>query len=144
MFSSMSFVFSFRSDFFLRHLELRSLGGLWRDGERSEPSATARQGTLGGASRFSQPTQRPSCAKCCPGRSVFAFLAHARNDTGVPAQRTPAVRASSFNPRMAFGQSVAQLEPRVPRDPNSNRCLSCGSGRKLACIRMSQNIVTAR
>jgi hypothetical protein len=74
----------------------------------------------------------------------FCFLAHARNDTGVPAQGMPVVRASSFNPRTALGQSEAQLEPRAPDDPNSNRCLSGGFDRKLACIRMSQSIVTVR
>ena len=142
MLFSMSFVLSFR--FFRRRLGLMSLGGQWNDGERSEPRATARQGTSGGTSRFSQPTPRPSDTKCCPRRAISAFLAHARNDIGVPAQRTPAVRASSFNPRMAFGQSVAQLEPRAPFDPNSNRCLSGGSGHQLACIRMSQSIVTVR
>ena len=30
--------------------------------------------------------------------------------------------AGSFDPRMAFGQSVAQPEPRTPCAPNSNRC----------------------
>ena len=39
--------------------------------------------------------------------------------------------ASSFNPRMAFGQSVAQPEPRTPGAPNSNRCQSAGYGRQL-------------
>jgi hypothetical protein len=39
--------------------------------------------------------------------------------------------ASSFNPRMAFGQSVAQPEPRTPGAPNSNRCQSAGDRRQL-------------
>jgi len=39
--------------------------------------------------------------------------------------------ASSFNPRMAFGQSVAQPEPRTPGAPNSNRCQSAGYRRQL-------------
>jgi len=39
--------------------------------------------------------------------------------------------ASSFNPRVAFGQSVAQPEPRTPSAPNSNRCQSAGYHRQL-------------
>jgi hypothetical protein len=71
--------------------------------------------------------------------SSSAFLAPARLTTGIPAKGIPAARASSFNPWTVFGLSVAQPEPRAPRGPNSNRCLSVGSGRQLACIRMSQN-----
>ena len=142
MFSSVPSVFDL--SLFRCHLGLMFFGGRWSDGERSEPSSTVRQRTsiLVRASRLSQSTR--SYGKRFPRLSVFAFLAHARNDADIPAQGTSAVRASSFSPRMAFGQSVAQLEPRALRDPNSNRCLSGGSGRKLACIRMSQNIVKVR
>src|SRR5881296_3713893 len=50
--------------------------------------------------------------------------------------------ASSFNPRMAFGQSVAQPEPRTPCAPNSNRCQSVGYHRQLVYVRMSPNTIT--
>src|SRR5258708_30757278 len=49
--------------------------------------------------------------------------------------------ASSFNPRMAFGQSVAQPEPRTPCAPNSNRCQSVGYHRQLVYVRMSPNTI---
>jgi transposase len=49
--------------------------------------------------------------------------------------------ASSFNPRMAFGQSVAQPEPRTPCAPNSNRCQSAGYHRQLVYVRMSPNTI---
>jgi len=45
--------------------------------------------------------------------------------------------ASSCNPRTAFGQSVAQPEPRTPCGPNSNRCQSGGDRRQLVYVRMS-------
>src|SRR5258706_16368571 len=111
--------------------------GFGSDGERSEPRSQT-PGTSGVASYFvPSPLRTPT-----PGflfRSLFAFLACARNKSGIPAQGILVARASSTNLWMASGQSGAQLEPRVPRDPNSNRCLSDGPGHQLACIRMSQN-----
>src|ERR1051325_5211213 len=53
----------------------------------------------------------------------------------------PVACASSFNPRMAFGQSVAQPEPRMPCAPNSNRCQSAGYHRQLVYVRMSPNTI---
>src|SRR6267142_1298486 len=49
--------------------------------------------------------------------------------------------AGSFDPRMAFGQSVAQPEPRTPCAPNSNRCQSDGYHRQLEYVRMSPNTI---
>jgi len=50
--------------------------------------------------------------------------------------------AGSFDPRMAFGQSVAQPEPRTPCAPNSNRCQSVGYHRQLVYVRMIRTRIT--
>jgi len=117
------------------------LGGLWSAGERSEPSGTARPETFGYAQDVFVRQWRLATITVA---LVFlsAFLASARS-AGGPAQGTLVARASSFNPRTTLGQSGAQLEPRALCDPNSNRCLSGGPGRELACIRMSLNTFSA-
>lgn len=56
-------------------------------------------------------------------------------------KRHMAAGASSCNPRTAFGQSVAQPEPRPPSAPNSNRCQSGGHCRQLEYVRMSENTI---
>ncbi len=81
--------------------------------------------------------------RSCLVSTFVLFLPRQENETAAPAQGAAVARASSFRPRTVLHQSVTQLEPHAPRDPNSNRCLSCGSGRKLACIRMSQNTFTS-
>jgi len=118
------------------------LGRLLGAGERSEPSATADQETCGGSQRFSF-NQCLLPTNIVARSFLSAFLAPARKSAGAPVEGTPAVRASSFDPRTALSQSGAQLEPRALCDPNSNRCLSGGSGRELACIRMSLNTFSA-
>ncbi len=135
MFFFMDFVFHLKVEFFPSCPSELFVGERCNEGERSEPSGTARPQTIGAAmGPFSG-----ICGNSFPFSSLSAFLAPARLKTAVPAQGTSAACASSCDPWTALCQSVAQPEPRAPRDPNSNRCLSCGSGRKLACIRMSQN-----
>ena len=113
-------------------------GGLWNEGERSEPSGTTR------------PAAADDSADCLiSGRCLATFrswlpftllfsLLRQGIKAGAPAQGALAVCASSFNPRTVCSQSVAQREPRTPSAPNSNRCLSRGLGREFACIRLSQ------
>ena len=48
---------------------------------------------------------------------------------------------SSCNPRTAFGQPVAQPEPRTPGAPNSNGYQSGGQNRQLVSVRMSKNTI---
>ena len=142
MFSLMSFSFSSNS-ICLRHgLGELSLAGPWNEGERSEPSGTARPGTIRREPLC--PLRLSTASRRFLLPSLFAFLAPARNPPEISAHGIPAARTSPFNPRTAFGQSVAPPEPRAPRDLNSHRCLSGDSGRKLASRRMSRSPFTAR
>jgi hypothetical protein len=75
--------------------------------------------------------------------SLSAFLAPARTKPMSPRKGHRQRAQARAYPWTGFGLSVTQPERRAPRDPNSNRCLSGGSGRKLACIRMSQNTFTS-
>ena len=66
------------------------------------------------------------------------FLPPQESETAAPAQGAAVVRASSPCPRTVFNhQSAAQLEPRVPCAPNSNRCQSAGYDRQLVSVRLS-------
>ena len=113
------------------------LGGLWNEGERSEPSGTTRQEAEGGFAGDRSGGWEPATFNCCIWFPVLLSLPRQGNEAGAPAQGTPAVCASSFNLWTAFGLSVAQREPRTPSAPNSNRCLNRGWRRKFACIRLS-------
>ena len=75
----------------------------------------------------------PSCIVPC----FMLFLPRQENETAAPAQGAAVACASSFSPRTAFGQSVAQLEPHAPSAQNSNRCQSVGFGQQLVFVRMS-------
>lgn len=59
--------------------------------------------------------------------SISCFSCAGKNMRPPPLRKgRSAACASSCNPRTAFGQSVAQLEPRTPGAPNSNGCQSGG------------------
>jgi len=114
-----------------------SPAGLLHAGERSELRAAAPQETM---AHLMQGLLSPLILRLFKSWLCPAFplsLLRQGKQTGAPAQETPVACASSFNPRMAFGQSVAQQEPHMPSAPNSNRCLSYSLGCKLACIRKS-------
>ena len=113
------------------------LGGLWNEGERSEPSGTTRPAAEDGSVAAPFGIRKPALFNCCVRPLFLLSLPRQGTEAGIPAQGTPAGRASSFNPRMATGQSEAQHEPRASSAPNSNRCLSRGPGHELACIRLS-------
>jgi len=129
------FVFDFSS--LLHSLWLPPLGGLWNEGERSEPSGTTRPAAEDGSVAAPFGIRKPALFNCCVRPLFLLSLPRQGTEAGIPAQGTPAGRASSFNPRMATGQSEAQHEPRASSAPNSNRCLSRGPGHELACIRLS-------
>jgi len=106
-------------------------------GERSELRAAAGQETT---AHLIQRLLSPLISGLFKGWLCPAFalsLLRQGKQTGAPAQETPVACASSFNPRTAFGWSVAQQEPHTLSAPNSNRCLSYSLGCKLACIRKS-------
>src|SRR6266850_26148 len=65
------------------------------------------------------------------------FLPPQESETAAPVQGAAVVRASSPCPRTVFNQSAAQLEPRAPCAPNSNRCQSVGYDRQLVSVRLS-------
>src|SRR5579863_3051746 len=113
------------------------LGGLWNEGERSEPSGTTRQAAGDVADRCPFVFRAPPAFKCWLLFHLLLSLLRQGTEAGAPAQGAPAVCASSFNPRTVCSQSVAQREPRAPSAPNSNRCLNCGLRHKFACIRLS-------
>src|SRR5580704_3809522 len=104
------------------------LGGLWNEGERSEPSGTTRPAAGGGSASFPVGVRTSAPFKCCLLFPLLLSLLRQGTEAGAPAQGAPAVCASSFDPRMVCSQSVAQLEPRTSSAPNSNRCLNCGPG----------------
>ncbi len=137
--SANPYMFSVMSDFsFVLHsLCVPPLGGLWNEGERSEPSGTTRQGVGGSGINVRFGHLAPASFKSRVVSPFMLSLPRQGTTAGAPAQGVPAVCASSFNPRTAFGRSVAQLEPRTPSALNSNRCLNCGSRRRFACIRRS-------
>lgn len=113
------------------------LGGLWNEGERSEPSGTTRPAADGDSAKAPSGVQISALFNGCVCPLFLLSLLRQGTEAGAPAQGAPAVCASSFNPRTACSQSVAQLEPRTSSAPNSNRCLSRSPGRELACIRLS-------
>src|SRR5258706_8004693 len=113
------------------------LGGLWNEDERSESSVTIRQGAGGDSASCPFALRISKTVKYCVPSFFLLSLLRQGTEAGAPAQGAPAVCASSFNPPMACGQSVAQREPRTPSAPNSNRCLNRGLGRKFACLRLS-------
>jgi hypothetical protein len=78
----------------------------------------------------------PAVRECKEIRFLI-FLPRQETETAAPAQGAAVAPASSFNPRTAFGQSVAQLERQVSCAPNSNRCQSLGLHRELVFVRMS-------
>jgi len=64
--------------------------------------------------------------------SISCFSCAGKNMRPPPLRKgRSAACASSCNPRTAFGQSVAQPEPRTPGAPNSNGCRSGGQDRQL-------------
>ena len=117
------------------------LGGLWNEGERSEPSGTTRPAARGGSANGQVGVSLATFRGCLRFPLLFSLLRQG-TEAGAPAQGVPAVCASSFNLRTVCSQSVAQHEPRTSSAPNSNRCLNGGSGRKFACIRLSQITLT--
>ena len=131
------FVVSFQvAPAFIRALPL---GGLSSEGERSEPSGAAHQGA--GACFCDLPAD---AAKSCFLFSLLLSLLWQGIQAGLAAQVMPVVCVRSCYPRMAFGQSVTQLDPRAPGALNSNRCLNRGPGREFACIRRSWNLLTSQ
>src|SRR5271165_251705 len=134
------FVFDFSS--LLHSFWLPPLGGLWNEGERSEPSGTTRPAADGDFAKAPFGVRKPVLFNCCfPSRFLVSLLRQG-TEAGIPAQRIPAGCASSFNPRTTSGLSVAQHEPRAPSAPNSNRCLSRAPGHELVCIRLSAITLT--
>ena len=101
-------------------------------------SVASRCGTAGqgvGVSTAIGQHQWPS-GRCLDSVAVFpllcCFSCGSKNlRPTLPCKGGSVACASSFNPRMAFGQSVAQPEPRTPGAPNSNRCQSAGYRRQL-------------
>jgi len=71
------------------------------------------------------------------GLSFCSFYAGKKMRPTPLRKRSLAARASSCNPRSAFGQPVAQPEPRTPGAPNSNRCQSGSPTCQLVFVRMS-------
>ena len=136
----MFFVFDFSSVFY--SFWDPPLGGLWNEGERSEPSGTTRPAAGGDSAKAPFGVRISALFNCCVPPLFMLSLLRQGTDAGAPANGAPAVCASSFNPRTVCSQSVAQPEPRTSSAPNSNRCLNCGSGHKFACIRMSQITLT--
>jgi hypothetical protein len=116
-----------------------SFGGLRSEGERSEPSGAARQ-------RTGEDFQVLPAAATKSGLLVFLLLSLPWQGikAGIAAQAVPVVGVRSCYPRMAFGQSVTQLDPRTPGALNSNRCLNRGPGHEFVCIRRSRNILTSQ
>src|SRR5271169_1972381 len=113
------------------------LGGLWNEGERSEPGGTTRPAAGGGSANFLVGVGPPAAFGDWLLFPLVLSLLRQGTEAGAPAYGAPAVCASSFNPRTVCSQSVAQLEPRTSSAPNSNRCLNGGPGHKFACIRLS-------
>ena len=113
------------------------LGGLWNEGERSEPSGTTRPAASGGFVNGLVDIQPPAPFRGCLCFPLMLSLLRQGTEAGPPAQGVPVGCASSINSRMVCNQSVAQLEPRTSSAPNSNRCLNDGLGHQFACIRLS-------
>src|SRR5690349_2504867 len=105
-----------------------SPAGLRNAGERSEPHAAARQETPAHSKKRVGSADISGFFKSWFPPSFPLSLLRQGKQTGASAQETPVAYASSFNPRTAFGRSVAQQEPHTPGAPNSNRCLICGLG----------------
>jgi hypothetical protein len=87
------------------------LGGLWNEGERSEPSGTTRPAAGGGPASCPAGVRIPATLRCWLRFPFLLSLLRQGTEAGTPAQGAPAMCASSCNPRMACSQSVAQLEP---------------------------------
>ena len=96
-------------------------------------SGTARQETA--ATTPPQPSPHP--LRCGPHLvaaflSISCFSCAGKKMRPMPLRKgRSAACASSCNPRTAWGQSVAQPEPRTPDAPNSDGCQSDGQARQL-------------
>src|ERR1700748_11035 len=114
-------MFSSVSDFsfLLRSFWESRLGGLWNEGERSEPSGTTRPTAGGDWASCPFRVGIPATFEDCFLVPLLLSLLRPGTEGGAPAQGAPAVCASSFNPRTVGSQSVAQLEPRPSSAPNS-------------------------
>lgn len=100
--------------------------------EGARPRGDGAVPDLAPASGLSQPIF-PAC-----GFAAFVlFLLRQEPETATSAQGVAVVPASSINPRTILHQSVAQRERQGLSGPNSNRCLSGGSGHQLVSVRMS-------
>ena len=115
----------------LGHLGEPPLGGLWNEGERSEPSGTTRP-----ANRPGEPASLSAFKGWLFVRFSFS-LPPQGPATDTSLQGVWVAGVSSYSPWTACGLSENQLEPRQPSVANSNRCWSGGSARQFVCIRLS-------
>jgi len=121
----------------LGHLGEPPLGGLWNEGERSEPSGTTRPAA---APRPANRPGEPASLSAFKGWLFVRFsfsLPPQGPATDTSLQGVWVAGVSSYSPWTACGLSENQLEPRQPSVANSNRCWSGGSARQFVCIRLS-------
>src|ERR1700674_2507229 len=99
-------MFFFVADFSSVLCPLRDLplGGLWNEGERSEPSGTTRQAAGDARASISIGVWARTTFKCCPLFPFLFSLLRQGTEAGAPAQGTPARCASSFSPRTVCSQ----------------------------------------
>src|SRR5258705_3063225 len=80
------------------------LGGLWNEGERSEPSGTTRPAAGGGSASCLVGVRIPATFGCCLLFPLLLSLLRQGTEADAPAQGAPATCASSVNTRTARSQ----------------------------------------